>query len=81
MHHAINAQEIALLRSEIELLMKERQFMLKVAGAAAGLIAELDSRDLPASAVEAAELLAEGVNALPEETLQDALEAVQAHTV
>lgn len=81
MLNAINAEEVSLLRSEVELLMKERQSMLKVAGAAAGLIAELDSHDLPPSAVEAAELLAEGVNALSEETLQDALDAVQAHSM
>jgi hypothetical protein len=78
MPNAINAEETSLLRAEIELLMKERQSMLVVAGAAAGLIAELDSHDLPESAVEAAELLAEGINALPEETLQDALSAVNA---
>lgn len=78
MLNAINAQEISLLRSEIELLMKERQSMLMVAGAAASLIAELDSHDLPTGAVEAAELLSEGINALPEETLQDALNAVHA---
>lgn len=74
----INAQEISLLRSEIELLMKERQSMLMVAGAAASLIAELDSHDLPKGAIEAAELLSEGINALHEETLQDALNAVHA---
>ena len=78
MLNAINAQEVSLLRSEIELLMEERQSMLMVAGAAASLIAELDSSDLPAGAVEAAELLSEGINALSEETLQDALNAVHA---
>lgn len=78
MPNTINAQEISLLRSEIELLMNERQSMLIVAGAAASLIAALDSHDLPKAAVEAAELLSEGINALPEETLQDALNAVHA---
>lgn len=81
MHNTINPQEVSLLRSEIELLMKERQSMLTVAGAAAGLIAELDSHDLPTGAVEAAELLAAQINALSEETLQDALIAVQAKIV
>jgi hypothetical protein len=78
MINAINAQETSLLRSEIELLMNERQSMLMVVGAAASLVAELDSRDLPMGAIEAAELLSEGINALPEETLQDALSAVHA---
>ncbi|MCE9633452.1 MAG: hypothetical protein K8Q92_04625 [Methylophilales bacterium] len=75
------SQEVEMLRSEMELLMKERQALLQVAGAAAGFIAELDSFDVPKAAMEAAELLAEGVNALSEETLQDALAAVQAKIV
>lgn len=70
-----------MLRAEVELLMKERQALLKVAGAAAGLIAELDSSDLPVSTVETADLLATAINALSEETLQDALQAVRAEIV
>ncbi len=81
MHNTINAQEIPLLRAEIEYMMRERQSMLKVAGAAASLIAELESHDLPQGAVVAAELLAESINALPEETLQDALNSVKAKIV
>jgi hypothetical protein len=81
MQHTINDQEIDLLRSELELLMRERQTLLKVTGAAASLIAELHSGDLPATTVEAADLLAESVNALSEETLQDALNAIQARIV
>lgn len=71
-------QEIALLRQEIEMMMKERQALLQVAGAAASLIATLDSKRLPVGAVEAADLVATIVNRLPEETLQDALDAVRA---
>ena len=67
-----------MLRSEMEMLMRERQALLKVTGAAAGLIAELDSHDLPQDTVEAAELLAANINSLSEETLQDALTSVQA---
>lgn len=81
MQHNEHAQEIAMLRSELEILMRERQALLQVAGAAASLIAELSSFDVPKVAMEAAELLAESVNALPEETLQDALSAVQAEIV
>jgi hypothetical protein len=81
MHTTINAQEVPLLRTEIELLMRERQSLLKVTGAAASLIAELNSGDLPATTVQAADLLAESVNALPEETLQDALNAINARIV
>ncbi|MEZ0239125.1 MAG: hypothetical protein ACAH06_13795 [Methylophilaceae bacterium] len=78
MHDTITPQETMLLRAEIELLMKERQALLKVSGAAASLIAELRSGDLPPAAVEAAELLAGSINALPEETLQDALNSINA---
>lgn len=78
MQNSINQEEINMLRSELELLMKERHALLKVAGTAAGLIAELDSHDLPQGTVEAADLLATSINALPEETLQDALGSVHA---
>lgn len=67
-----------MLRAEVEILMRERNDLLKVTGAAAGLIAELDSHDLPVGTEEAAELLATSINILPEETLQDALDSVQA---
>ncbi|ADQ84702.1 hypothetical protein [Methylovorus sp. MP688] len=81
MHSTINQDEINMLRSELELLMRERHALLKVAGAAAGLIAELDSHDLPQNTVEAAELLATSINSLNEETLQDALTSVHAAIV
>ncbi len=68
-------QEIALLRRELELLMGERQVLLQVAGAAAALIAGLDSKRLPVGAVEAADMVATSINRLSEETLQDALSA------
>lgn len=81
MQYNEHEQEIAMLRSEVEMLMVERQALLQVTGAAAGFIAEISSFDVPRAAMEAAELLAERVNALPEETLQDALGAVQAEII
>ena len=74
-HH----QENAMLRRELEMLMGERQLLLRVTGAAAALIASLDSRQLPVGAIESADLVATCLNALTEETLRDALTAVQAH--
>lgn len=71
-------QEIALLRQEIELMMGERQVLLRVAGAAAVLIASLDSGRLPVGAVEAADVVATSINCLSEETLRDALASVNA---
>ena len=70
-------QEIAMLRREVEMLMGERQDILRVVGAAAALIASLDSKRLPVGAIEAADMVATSLNGLSEETLQDALAAVQ----
>jgi hypothetical protein len=71
-------QEIAMLRRELEIFMGERELLLHVAGAAAALIASLDSKRLPVGAVEAADLVATSINLLSEETLQDALGSVHA---
>jgi len=71
-------QEILMLRRELEIFMGERQTLLRVVGAAAALIASLNSKHLPVGAVESADLVATSINALPEETLQDALDAVRA---
>ncbi|MFZ5484472.1 MAG: hypothetical protein ACOZB0_09600 [Pseudomonadota bacterium] len=78
--HALNDQEIGLLRNEVEMLMQERQKLLRVAGAAAVLVANLDIATLPhdQETIDAAELLGEGLNALSEESLNDALRAVGA---
>lgn len=71
-------EEITMLRRELEMLMGERQTLLQVVGATAALIASLDSKRLPVGAVESADLVATTINALSEETLQDALNAVRA---
>ena len=49
-----------------------------VVGAAAVLVANTDPESLRDEAMDAAEMLSETLNALPEETLRDALESVQA---
>jgi hypothetical protein len=71
-------QEVALLREELEILMRERDALLCVAGAAAGFVANMEAQDLPRFAYEAADLLAQALNRIPEDTLQDALAAVGA---
>ena len=71
-------QEIIMLRREVEMLMSERQSILRVVGASAALIACQDSKHLPVGAVEAADVVATSINCLSEETLQDALNAVHA---
>ena len=54
-------QEIALLRNELEMLMNERQAILRVVGSATALIASLDSKRLPVGAVEAADVVATSI--------------------
>ncbi|HUL40718.1 MAG TPA: hypothetical protein VLV32_02245 [Burkholderiales bacterium] len=70
-------REISMLRSEIEMLMSERQTLLRVTGAAAVFVAGMDSRSLPRESYASAEMLAEGLNKLPEDTLRDALDLVK----
>lgn len=74
----LNKQEIGMLREELEMMMMERNILLKIVGAAAVLMANTDGRNLPAEAAESAEMLSALVNALPEETLREALESVHA---
>jgi hypothetical protein len=74
----MNKQEVAMLGEEVEILMRERARLLKVVGAAAVLVANTDPESLRDEAMDAAEMLSETLNALPEETLRDALESVQA---
>lgn len=81
MQNTIHQNEINMLRTELELLMRERQALLKVTGIAAGLIAEMNSHDLPIATVEAADLLSTTINKLSDETLQDALSAVHAEII
>lgn len=78
--HALNVQEVSLLRNELEMLMQERQRLLQVVGAAAVLVANLDIETLPhdRETIDAAELLGESINALSEESLNDALRVVGA---
>jgi hypothetical protein len=70
-------QELSMLRAEIEILMLEREHLLRTAGAAAMFVAKLDSQVLPESTYEAADILAGVINTLPEETLKDAVESVR----
>ena len=67
-----------MLREEMEILMNERQCLLDATGAAAVFVASLDGKSLPDSARQAARILSNSLNNLPEETLRDALERVKA---
>ncbi|EXI86410.1 MAG: hypothetical protein AW11_03189 [Candidatus Accumulibacter regalis] len=74
----VRSEEASMLSRELDILMSERQTLLEVVGAAAALIASLDSRALPPTAVRSADLVATTINALSDETLRDALAAVRA---
>jgi ABC-type phosphate transport system auxiliary subunit len=78
--NAMKKDDVSLLRDEIEMLMIERRQLLQVTGAAAVFVANLDTDSLPdeADTIDAAEMLAEQLNSLSEETLKDALESVRA---
>jgi hypothetical protein len=65
-----------MLSEEIELLMAERTKLLRVAGAAAQFVAVMESRNLPEKVATEAEILAESVNDLSEDTLKDALASI-----
>ena len=78
MSDKLNTQEVAMLREELEMLMRERTGLLKVVGAAAVLMANTDGRHLPPEAAEAAEMLSTLMNELAEETLRDSLDSVHA---
>lgn len=65
-----------MLSKEIEMLMTERARLLRIAGAAAQFVAVMDVRSLPENVATEADILAESVNALSEETLKDALGAI-----
>jgi len=73
----LREQEVFMLRGEMEILMNERQCLLDTTGAAAMFVANLDTSLLPDSACQAAKVLSNSLNNLPEETLRDALEKVK----
>lgn len=69
--------EVEMLRSEIEMLMADREKLLRVAGAAAKFVEKVNIARLPVSAVPLAEAVASSVNALSEDSLREALLAVK----
>ncbi|MBK6617341.1 MAG: hypothetical protein WAT53_07665 [Nitrosomonas sp.] len=74
-HTAMGKQEISMLRTEVEILMRERHHLLKTVGATASFVSSLNFGNLPGHIRETASQLSACLNALPEETLRDALES------
>ena len=73
---ARGARARVLLGPEIELMMREHQRLLRTTGAAAALVSALDLRVLPRSARAPVRRLGALLDAMPDETLADALEAL-----
>ncbi|MBL0125518.1 MAG: hypothetical protein IPP88_23590 [Betaproteobacteria bacterium] len=69
--------EVEMLRSEIEMLMADREKLLLVAGAAAKFVEKVNIARLPVSAIPLAEAMASSVNALSEDSLREALLALK----
>jgi hypothetical protein len=72
-----STEEVSMLRAEIEMLMGERAGLLRTVGAAAVFVAHMDSTTLPEETYTSADVLAHALNALPEESLRDALEIIR----
>ncbi len=68
---------IEMLRSEIELMVSDREALLRIAGAAAKFVEKVNITKLPVSAIPLAEALASSVNALTEDSLKEALNAIK----
>jgi hypothetical protein len=68
---------VEMLRSEIELMVSDRDALLRVAGAAAKFVEKVNITKLPVSAIPHAEALASSVNALSEDSLKEALSAIK----
>lgn len=77
MNQVSNEGETSMLRAEVEMLMGERQQLLRTVGAAAAFVARLDSNLLSQCSSVAADLLSQSLNGISEETLQEALELVE----
>jgi len=80
MKAAVESTGSFMLSKEIEILMTERARLLRVAGAAAQFVALMNAKALPENVATEADILAESVNALPEDTLKDALVAISTAT-
>lgn len=66
--------ELSMLRSEVEMLVDEDVQLMKIAGAAALFVSELQGAALPQSALDAASTLAKLICEIPDDTMCAALD-------
>ena len=71
------SDDVVMLRAEIEMLMSERESLLRTIGAASVVFANLSADELPEAAYDAADVLAKCLDTLPEDVLREALELVR----
>lgn len=67
------ADDLSMLRSEVEMLVEEDARLMKIAGAAALFVSQLKGAALPKGALAAASVLAKLINEIPDDTMCDAL--------
>tara|TARA_Y100001936_G_scaffold209202_1_gene215176 strand:- start:10887 stop:11132 length:246 start_codon:yes stop_codon:yes gene_type:complete len=70
-------KRIAILETKIEIFVSERHELLKTIGAAAVLIANLDSSKLSEETCKAAEILSNSLDNIREGSLQEALNEIK----
>jgi hypothetical protein len=69
--------DVNMLRAEIEMLMSERESLLRTIGASSVFFANLSADTLPEDAYDSADVLAKCLDTLPEDVLREALTLVQ----
>lgn len=67
-------QAYRLLSAELEMLVREDALLLKIAGVALMFLSRLEGTALPAQAAPAADLLADLITEIPDDTLCEALQ-------
>lgn len=76
--HAFVEEDYSLLRSELELVIQEDAQLLKIAGAAALFVSQLEGMSLPRGAMTAASKLARLIGEMSDDTLCEAMQSVNA---
>lgn len=66
--------ELSMLRSEVDLLVEEDTQLMKIAGAAALFVSQLQGASLPDGALNAASTLAKLISEIPDDTMCEALD-------
>lgn len=74
--HFVTLQENGMLSAELEIMVDEDDYLKKIAGAAALLVARLDRVSLQGGTAMAAFTLAGLINGMPEDMMSDAIRMI-----